>query len=133
MAVARSTNVIRALDAKGRLQLPLDADAATKLPAERDGALITVFLPGSSEQPRPGYATAALSLDARGRLTVTAGGIRLLRESGSDGGGQLGHRNTAGRRFYPSAAAVDGSYYICETPADGFAAPDRGGLRSADR
>ncbi len=50
---------------------------------------------------------------------VRAMGIRLLRESGSDGGGQLGHRDTTGRRFYPSAAAVDGSYYIRERPADG--------------
>jgi hypothetical protein len=73
MAAARSTSVVRALDGKGRLQLPIDADAATKLPAERDGALVTVFLPDSPDQPRPNYAITALPLDARGRLTVTAG------------------------------------------------------------
>jgi hypothetical protein len=61
------------------MQLPIDADAATRLPAERDGALITVFLPGSSERPRPNFASAALPLDARGRLTVTAG---VRREAG---------------------------------------------------
>ena len=38
MAAAHSTSVTRTLDAKGRLQLPVDADAATQLPAERDGA-----------------------------------------------------------------------------------------------
>ena len=42
------------------------------MPAERDGALVTVFLPGSG-RPRPGFAAAALPLEARGRLTVTAG------------------------------------------------------------
>ncbi|MGY1717676.1 hypothetical protein ACI8AG_01320 [Blastococcus sp. SYSU DS0552] len=73
MATARSTSVTRTLDVKGRLQLPVDADAPTRLPAGRDGALVTVYLPGSTEQPRPNYATNALPLDARGRLTVTAG------------------------------------------------------------
>ncbi|MGY1883982.1 hypothetical protein ACI799_01595 [Blastococcus sp. SYSU DS0753] len=73
MAAARSTTVLRALDSKGRLQLPVDAGTATKLPAERDGALVTVYLPGSTAQPRPGFATVALPLDARGRLTVTTG------------------------------------------------------------
>ncbi|MGY1883957.1 hypothetical protein ACI799_01470 [Blastococcus sp. SYSU DS0753] len=73
MAAARSTTLMRSLDAKGRLQLPVDAGAATKLPAERDGAPVTVYLPGSSERPRPNHATAALPLDARGRLTMTAG------------------------------------------------------------
>jgi hypothetical protein len=79
MAAARSTSVIRALDDKGRMQLPIDADAATRLPAERDGALVTVFLPGSSERPRPNFASVPLPLDARGRLTVTAG---VRREAG---------------------------------------------------
>jgi hypothetical protein len=73
MAAARGNGVLRALDEKGRMQLPIDTDAATKLPAERDGALVTVFLPGSLERPRPNFACAALPLDARGRLTVTAG------------------------------------------------------------
>jgi hypothetical protein len=86
MASARSTSVTRTLDAKGRLQLPVDADAATKLPAERDGALVTVYLPGSTEQPRPNYATNALPLDARGRLTVTAG---VRREAGIPDGADV--------------------------------------------
>lgn len=65
MAAARSTTLMRTLDAGGRLQLPVDAGAATRLPAERDGALITVYLPGSLEQPRPDFASVALPLDAR--------------------------------------------------------------------
>jgi hypothetical protein len=73
MAAARSHTVMRTLDGKGRLQLPVDADAAVRLPAERDGALVTVFLPGSPDRPRPNFTTTALPLDARGRLTVTAG------------------------------------------------------------
>ena len=60
MAPARSTTVLRALDSKGRLQLPVDAAADTKLPAERDGALVTVYLPGTTERPRPNYVTNAL-------------------------------------------------------------------------
>ncbi|MBN1092805.1 hypothetical protein JKP75_09695 [Blastococcus sp. TML/M2B] len=79
MAAASSATLMRTLDAKGRLQLPVDVDAATRLPAERDGALVTVYLPGSPDQPRPNYATNALPLDARGRLTVTAG---VRREAG---------------------------------------------------
>ncbi|MBB3084178.1 hypothetical protein [Geodermatophilus sabuli] len=86
MAAARSTSVTRTLDAKGGLQLPIDADAATKLPAERDGALVTVYLPGSPDQPRPSYATNALPLDARGRLTVTAG---VRREAGIPDGADV--------------------------------------------
>jgi hypothetical protein len=86
MATARSTSMTRTLDAKGRLQLPVEADAATRLPAERDGALVTVYLPGSTEQPRPNYATNALPLDARGRLTVTAG---VRREAGIPDGADI--------------------------------------------
>lgn len=41
--------------------------------------LVTVYLPGSTERPRPDSATAALPLDARGRLTVSAG---VRREAG---------------------------------------------------
>ncbi|MCW2621107.1 MAG: hypothetical protein JWL64_709, partial [Frankiales bacterium] len=86
MAAARSTTLMRTLDDKGRLQLPVDSDAATRLPAERDGALVTVYLPGSTEQPRPNYATNALPLDARGRLTVTAG---VRREAGIPNGADV--------------------------------------------
>ena len=86
MAAARGNSVLRALDGKGRMQLPIDADAATKLPAERDGALVTVFLPGSSERPRPQFAPAALPLDVRGRLTVTAG---VRREAGIPDGADV--------------------------------------------
>lgn len=73
MAAARCNTVLRALDGKGRLMLPLEVAAAARVPAERDGALITVFLPGASDGPRPNLAVAPLPLDARGRLTVTAG------------------------------------------------------------
>ncbi len=65
MAAARSTTLMRTSDDEGQLQLPVDSDAATRLPAERDGAPVTVYLPGSSEQPRPNHATNALPLDAR--------------------------------------------------------------------
>jgi hypothetical protein len=71
--------VIRALDAKGRLMLPVTVPAGVRLPAERDGAVVTGFLPGAPGGPRPGYAAAAQPLDARGRLTLTAG---LRREAG---------------------------------------------------
>ena len=47
MAAARSNTVLRALDGKGRLMLPLEAAAAARVPAERDSAVITVFLPGA--------------------------------------------------------------------------------------
>lgn len=72
MASARSNTVLRALDGKGRLMLPLEAVTATRVPAERDGAVITVFMPGAAEGPRPNFAAAPLPLDARGRLTLTA-------------------------------------------------------------
>lgn len=80
MANTRSTTLMRTLHAQGRLPLPVDAGAATKLPAERDGALVIVYLPGSPDQPRPTYATNALPLEARGRLTVPAG---VHREAGN--------------------------------------------------
>ncbi|WP_448639410.1 hypothetical protein [Geodermatophilus sp. URMC 63] len=38
-----------------------------QLPAERDGAVLVVFLPGGSATPRPGYDTAPLRVDARRR------------------------------------------------------------------
>src|SRR5687768_10886720 len=47
----RTARLGRALDGKGRMQLPIDAGAATKLPAERDGALVTVFLPAARSGP----------------------------------------------------------------------------------
>ncbi|WP_143087097.1 hypothetical protein [Geodermatophilus ruber] len=77
MAAARSGHLVRALDVKGRLPLPVEVAAATRLPAERDGAVLTAFLPGSPEQPRPNYATTALPLDGRGRLTLSPGVRRL--------------------------------------------------------
>jgi hypothetical protein len=79
MAPAGSAWVNRALDDKGRLQLPVQVECAVKLPAERDGALVTVFLPDAPEAPRPTFAVAAQPLDARGRLTLSAG---LRREAG---------------------------------------------------
>jgi hypothetical protein len=94
MATARANGVIRALDDNGRMQLPIDADAATRLPAERDGALVTVFLPGSLERPRPNSTSAASPLDARGRLTVTAG---VRREAGIPDGADVGAAHRGGR------------------------------------
>jgi hypothetical protein len=65
MAAARSTTVLRALDSKGRLQLPVDVADATRLPAERDGALVTVSCPaapnghGITSPPQPSPWSAA--------------------------------------------------------------------------
>ena len=73
VAPVRGHAVLRALDSKGRLQLPVINDAAAMLPVERDGALVVVFLPGAEGAPRPGFSAAPLPLDARGRLTLTAG------------------------------------------------------------
>jgi hypothetical protein len=67
-AAPRSHELIRAPDDRGRLMLPITVTEATTVPTERDGALVTVFLPGSTDRPRPGFAAAALPLDARGRL-----------------------------------------------------------------
>jgi hypothetical protein len=72
-AAPRSHELIRALDDRGRLMLPITVTEAATVPTERDGALVTVFLPGSTDRPRPGFAAAALWLDARGRLTLSAG------------------------------------------------------------
>jgi hypothetical protein len=72
-AAPRSHELIRTLDDRGRLMLPITVPQATRVPTERDGALVTVFLPGSTDRPRPGFAAAALPLDARGRLTLSAG------------------------------------------------------------
>jgi hypothetical protein len=72
MAPTRSTTVLRALDGKGRLMLPLGVSTAARVPAERDGAVLTVFLPGATERPRPNFTVVPLPLDARGRLTLTS-------------------------------------------------------------
>jgi hypothetical protein len=85
-AASRSHELIRALDGKGRLMLPIAVAGAASVPAERDGALVTVFLPGSTDRPRPGFTAAALPLDARGRLTVTAG---VRREAGIPDGADV--------------------------------------------
>ena len=85
-AAPRSHELVRALDGKGRLMLPVAVAEATTVPAERDGAVVTVFLPGSTGRPRPGFTAAALPLDARGRLTVTAG---VRREAGIPDGADV--------------------------------------------
>jgi hypothetical protein len=79
---------------KGRLMLPIAVAEAASVPAERDGALVTVFLPRSTGRPRPGFAAAALPLDARGRLTVTAG---MRREAGIPDGADVGAAHRGGR------------------------------------
>jgi hypothetical protein len=90
-APLRSHVLIRALDSKGRLQLPITPRQAERLPAQRESAVITVFLPGSPTGPRPGFTTVAQQLDARGRLTLTAG---LRREAGiGDGADLLAHHD----------------------------------------
>jgi hypothetical protein len=91
------------------MQLPIDADAATRLPAERDAALVTVFLPGSPERPRPNFASAVLPLDARGRLTITVG---VRREAGIPNGADVlavvdpGRRTVTHPRPYAALPAL---------------------------
>ena len=64
------------VDGEGRIMLPLTLTVPSRLtvPAERDGAVLTVFLPGaptgSPTGPAPARTVAALPLDERGRLTV---------------------------------------------------------------
>ncbi len=58
------------LDAKGRLPLPQCPVLDVRLAAERDGAVLVVFLPAASGAPRPGYDTPLLRVDARRRLLL---------------------------------------------------------------
>lgn len=55
-------------------------EAGCQVPVERDGAVITVFLPGCTDRPRPNYVAAGLPLTAGGRLMVSAA---LRRQTGS--------------------------------------------------
>lgn len=73
VAPVRGHALLRTLDSKGRLQLPVTRASAAMLPAERDGALVVVFLPGADRTPRAGFTATPLPLDARGRHTLTAG------------------------------------------------------------
>jgi hypothetical protein len=128
MATTRSDLLIRALDAKGRLQLPVTAPTAMRLPAEWGGALVTVFLSGSDHAPRPAFVTDALRLDARGRLTLSAG---VRRQAGIPDGGDVLATVDAGRhrrRRQPPARR-------CHRPAGrpAPARPDRGGRRPGRR
>jgi hypothetical protein len=66
--------------------LPVAVAEGTTVPAERDDAVVTVFLPGSTGRPRPGLTAAALPLDARGRLTVATG---VRREAGIPDGADV--------------------------------------------
>lgn len=50
--------------------MPLCPVLDAQLPAERDGGVLVVFLPGGSAAPRPGYDTAPLRVDARRRLLL---------------------------------------------------------------
>jgi hypothetical protein len=72
-AAVRSQAVLRTLDEKGRLQLPVTVADKCQVSAERDGAVVTVFLPGSTDRPRPDYAAASLPLYPGGRLTLSTG------------------------------------------------------------
>ena len=58
------------LDAGGRLPVPLCPIVDVHLRAERDGAVLVVFLPDTAEAPRPGYDTPKLRVDVRGRLLL---------------------------------------------------------------
>jgi hypothetical protein len=69
-APARAEVTFTRLDAGGRLPVPLCPVVDVHLRAERDGAVLMVFLPDTAEGPRPGYDTAPLRVDARGRLLL---------------------------------------------------------------
>ncbi|WP_164702958.1 hypothetical protein [Modestobacter sp. KNN46-3] len=69
-APARTELTFTKLDTKGRLPLPLCPVLDAQLPAERDGGVLVVFLPGGSAAPRPGYDTAPLRIDGRRRLLL---------------------------------------------------------------
>ena len=58
------------LDATGRLPVPQCPVLDVRLAAERDGAVLVVFLPDASGTPRPGYDTPLLRVDARRRLLL---------------------------------------------------------------
>jgi hypothetical protein len=104
-APVRSRTALRALDKAGRLCLPITADAATQLPAERDGDVITVFLPGASAGLRPGFTAAAQTLDARGRLTLRAA---LRREAGiPDGADVVAYRDPEQHTITITSAFAD--------------------------
>ncbi|NEK56591.1 hypothetical protein GCU56_01715, partial [Geodermatophilus sabuli] len=107
MAAVRSHTVLRALDVEGRLMLPLKIAAAARVPAERDGAVLTVFLPGSTEGPRPNFAVAALPLDARGRLMLTSG---VRRAAGIPEGADVYARIDLGFRPRPRSSAHRGRH-----------------------
>lgn len=63
---------IRRLDPKGRLMLPMQLTEEVKidLPAECDGPVLTLFLPGAKDRLAIERCVAPLSLDSRGRLSV---------------------------------------------------------------
>jgi hypothetical protein len=72
--------VLRRLDGKGRLMLPLTLTHQTRTaaPAERTGAVLTVYLPGSPAEPAASRVVAPLPLDARGRLSWAPGTDLLI-------------------------------------------------------
>jgi hypothetical protein len=69
-APARAEITFTRLDAGGRLPVPLCPVVDVHLRAERDGAVLVVFLPDTAEAPRPGYYTPKLRVDPRGRLLL---------------------------------------------------------------
>jgi bifunctional DNA-binding transcriptional regulator/antitoxin component of YhaV-PrlF toxin-antitoxin module len=71
-AAPRSSMVLRRLDDKGRLTVPIEPSADLRLPAERVGAVLTLFLPGSGEAPAPGRVVANVPLRTKGRITLPA-------------------------------------------------------------
>ena len=61
---------LRRLDDKHRLMLPITTSGPVRLAAQRDHAVLTVFLPDAPGAPAPGRSVAPLALAARGRLTL---------------------------------------------------------------
>ena len=67
------------------LPVALSETGKVSVPADRAGAVLTVYLPGSAQRPHAARVVAALALDDRGRLSVTAAArAELGWESGTD-------------------------------------------------
>ena len=66
-----------------RLIVPLEPMGDVTLRAQRDGQVLTIFLPDSAEAPSPGRAVAPLKLRSKGRLTL---GKNLCAELGIGAG-----------------------------------------------
>jgi hypothetical protein len=66
-------------DKGGRISLPLCNYVKLDVAAERDGAVLRIFLPDATQGPRVGSATPPLRVDNKGRLLI---GLALRHQLG---------------------------------------------------